>query len=69
MNEWIKFEDDLPQHGEYVLTFGDNDIFISRFEQFTDGRHKRRDGYFVTDEGYGNDITHWMPLPEYPKCE
>lgn len=64
--EWIKCSERLPKNNEYVLVWDSSYIFISKFVQTTDKRHKIRSGYFEDNHGYMNIVTHWMPLPELP---
>lgn len=71
MKKWIKVKDKLPKNNEYVLACDVSDIFILKFHQTTDRRHKKREGYFGSsnfEENFG-EITHWIPLPELPEEE
>ncbi len=64
--EWISVKTRLPEDGQKVICFGYNDIEILKFIQTTDGRHKKRSGYFEWDNSF-LDVTHWMPLPKDPE--
>lgn len=65
MTEWISVNDRLPENNEYVLAYNDINIYLLKFIQTTDKRHKIRSGYFdSSDENFHEEITHWMSLPE-----
>ena len=67
MTKWIKCSDRFPEHDQYSLCWDGTDIYLLKFEQRSDGRHKKRYGIFdCCDDNYFNEITHWMPLPEPP---
>ena len=64
VQEWISVEDRLPDdenHRVLAACVGDYPIGYPRID--TD-RYTR--GHWVR---YGNDVTHWMPLPQPPKGE
>lgn len=67
MTDWIKCSDRLPLDKEWVLSFDGSDIYITKFHQTTDRRHKIRAGKFELSDDFCDEITHWMPLPELPK--
>lgn len=69
MSEWISVEDRLPELNKIVLIFcrsgplKDHICFIGKLTK--DGYE-----YFTNLSGqeiYSEYITHWMPLPEFPK--
>mgnify|MGYP001568646409 CR=1 FL=1 len=66
--EWISINNYLPAHNEYTLCWDGKDIYILKFRQTTDKRHKKRNGRWdVGGEKYFfDDITHWSPLPKPP---
>ena len=56
MSEWINVKDELPNpEDELILGHNGNYAFECNFD----------DGYWCNIGG--EDITHWMPLPEPPK--
>ena len=64
VQEWISVEDRLPDdenHRVLAACVGDYPIGYPRID--TD-RYTR--GHWVR---YGNDVTHWMPVPQPPKGE
>lgn len=69
MTEWIKCSERLPVHNEWVLSFDGSDIYITKFVQTTDGRHKIRSGNFELSDDFCDETTHWMPLPLPPVNE
>lgn len=63
MSEWISVKDDLPDEFPYdVLVMGKNecDEYFYDIAFYDDGEWKSL--YWE-----GENITHWMPLPELPK--
>ena len=70
MTNWIKVEDELPEHRQYVLAYGSPtcgthspDIVIE-FCLYT-----TRDGFEFGEYDCGFDATHWMKLPSPPILE
>lgn len=64
MAEWISVKDRLPEDMiERVLVYVSSISVIGHPWIDTD---RCRNGRWVR---YGNDVTHWMPLPEPPKGE
>lgn len=57
MSEWISVKDKLPCSKKAVLTYCPENILKIRPCQFDDWEDLKFLG-----------ITHWMPLPEPPKC-
>ena len=64
-DNWRRVEDELPRNSRAVLTFGShaspvvgfyNDIWKKWFS------YVDREG----DDGYMDEVTHWMPLPKPP---
>jgi uncharacterized protein DUF551 len=59
MNEWISVNDRVPEGGQLVLIYTPNEEFLTiRIGLFNDWANIK----------YHLGITHWMPLPEPPKC-
>lgn len=79
MTEWISVKDRLPARNQRVLVFSlpeewcANDV-ASSFGVNT-GYICEYGGYFVESlsncgcSGLSGEITHWMPLPEFPKFD
>ena len=66
MSEWISVKDSLPEIGVRVLTLDKwRHIHDRELYQYRSG------GLVFRPDGLepGNDVTHWMPLPEPPKGE
>lgn len=65
---WISVKDRLPQPGEEVLLYDNHSI-----KQYLVGWLREKKGYnssmWALTNGYvkDNDITHWMPIPEFNK--
>lgn len=57
---WIKVEDDLPLNGTCVLALLKNDNNTDAYDVVTFFA-----GHFV-GQTFGYEVTHWMPLPDYP---
>ena len=64
MDKWISVEDRLPEDGDWVLTFNQEDYRMEVYGWFGD--------YYGI--GFMNDlltegfkVTHWMTLPEPPE--
>lgn len=68
--EWISVKDRMPKIGERVLVYDTfwRDVYIlCLMQNVNDGNirwYNRDTGWYV-----GDDVTHWMPLPEPPKEE
>lgn len=58
--EWISVKDRLPEENLCVLVYVGYGIGVSM------SAHRTSNGKFFR---YGDDVTHWMPLPEPPKGE
>lgn len=54
---WISVEDELPDDGKIVLTYGDSVVWVG----YLDG------GLWRTASGYPATVTHWSDMPEGPK--
>ena len=62
--QWIPVGKRLPESGEIVLVWHHVEVKTAWLNHFTNGV-----AYFVQkDTGYNFEPTHWMPLPEPPKC-
>ena len=69
MSEWISVKDKLPLNSKNILIYS-KDWGVG-YGWYTAGQgwyycYHDGDGFIYTS---GNDITHWMPLPELPKEE
>jgi hypothetical protein len=70
--EWISVKDRLPEQNKYVLTYNFNTTWslngngskcqILAYVEIDDGIY-----VFLSECGTSYDITHWMPLPPFPK--
>lgn len=61
---WIPVEDQLPEEGAKVLTFGSGSypyIHVTRFSP--------RVSACEWNFGFPANITHWMPLPQPPESK
>ena len=52
---WVSVEEELPEKGNHVLVFYDDEQFVNRLDD---------NGYW---DYYPAQPTHWMPLPKLPK--
>jgi len=60
--KWISVEDKLPEESESYLVYLGNRGYINKIDV----------DYYSTLLGTfanGNDVTHWMPLPEPPETD
>lgn len=66
--EWISVQDKLPKNNEYTLCWDGKDIYLLKFYQTSDKRHKKRYGIWdsLSKDEYFDDIKYWMPLPKPP---
>lgn len=66
---WIAVADQVPEHGEYVLTVRPQ--HPHQFAPVTLGRYDNG-GWWIRGEDYDGDdlldntVTHWQPLPQSP---
>jgi len=81
MSEWISVKDKLPEVYDFVLVFSDNKgcgeprpIAIARhdgtqWEFLNEAPLMSSVGAYMDIEYqiYGDEITHWMPLPKRPQ--
>ena len=62
MIEWIPVSERLPDEEQRVLVWSQSNglhiAYIDLWRQWRDA-----------DDNHGKKITHWMPLPEPPRCE
>lgn len=72
---WIDIKEQQPTNRQIAWVF--NSKFCSDFGQKTWVARwivsSKHDGYFVDENtqvvGFTPlEVTHWMPIPEYPKC-
>ena len=61
VQEWISVKDRLPEEDGYYLCYVESFVF--------QGSHFITLLNFYVGEGFGDVVTHWMPLPEPPKGE
>ena len=64
MSEWISVKDSLPEEGERVLTY--NPTCGEGCEVDIDYRYDRD---FWESDGIYSYITHWMPIPKFPRIK
>lgn len=72
-NEWISVKDRLPE----TIPCGAGTAYSEAIIVLTDGRKAMMAVYDGVDficpmdfwEAWGEEITHWMPLPKLPKGE
>ena len=64
--KWIPVSERLPEERKFVLVYGEylhNNIFDGGQMAVS----RRIDGNYWSGFGRTERITHWMPLPEFPK--
>lgn len=78
-SEWISVEDEYPEDGQEVnILLNTGEVRIALHELGTPGGSFTKGHYFTGDiyhiDGaeyncsvYGDDVTHWQPLPEPPE--
>jgi len=65
-DKWININDKLPEEGDwyFVVTHNETGKRIAQM-LFLDSK---ADNFWLSIAGdWGNNITHWQPLPELPK--
>ena len=60
MNEWIKVENGLPEHGSEVLTY------LYKYQGFRSVQLIQKVDYENEENGLLEGTTHWMRLPKAP---
>ena len=74
--QWISVKDKLPSHLEKVIFYVEerNEYYCGFFQKFLEngriGSPKAENIFFENLDNWwfeGENITHWMPLPEPPK--
>jgi hypothetical protein len=63
VNRWIPCSERLPEYGEYVLFIRENcGVYVGYYDE---------KNTWNTDYQWftGENVTHWMPLPEPPEKE
>ena len=60
MSEWISVKDKLPPTAGHYLVIAD---WMGVIEK---GEFNGKDKWHIHNHLF--DVTHWMPLPEPPKC-
>jgi hypothetical protein len=73
-NKWISVKDRLPEDGENVLVYNDDNSedFIPYFTGYFHGGMWYSSYALYEEENFlevPSIVTHWMPLPEPPKGE
>ena len=81
-SEWISVEDEYPKDGQEVnILLNTGEVRIALHELgtpsgscFTKGHYFTGDIYHIDGAEYncsiyGDDVTHWQPLPEPPKVK
>ena len=71
---WISVEEDLPcNHSDLVLTYNDIPFSTKRVLVMTDVHTlflcemKKDDRGWIWNYSTKDEITHWFPIPEFPK--
>ena len=84
MSKWIRVNDQLPYEGNYMVSFlikvlGRETPFIDK-RLYAEGYFNPQTGWSIENryiyhplyqQPYQSEqmrVTHWMPLPEPPKC-
>ena len=65
MSEWISVKDRLPEVGGYVVCIAKRNPF-SRLMPMVAKIEKNGWVNPITEQ-YISEVTHWMPLPPFPK--
>ena len=68
MSEWISVKNKLPLYKQVVLVFLDTEEIAQAVYR---GEYEKDIHIFrieLTREDTEDKVTHWMPLPETPKC-
>lgn len=63
VQKWIPCKERLPEYGDYVLFIRKNcDVYVGYYDE--------KDTWNTDYEWFtGENVTHWMPLPEPPEKE
>jgi len=64
MVEWVSVKDKLPEFGNYIVCLKNYSVMEMTFSDIGDN-HWFKIG--VGPEAKGNEVIHWMYLPEPPK--
>lgn len=64
--EWISIKNELPEEGEPVIVCTPIGICIAHFIGFSTVSEKPEWIETNGDDPFRN-VTHWMPLPNYPE--
>ena len=59
---WRKFPDEKPKEDTWCIVFHDGEIDSDHYTRFA---YNNKCDFAL----YGNEVTHWMPLPSAPKEE
>ena len=59
---WRKFPDEKPEEDTWCIVFHDGEIDSDHYTRFA---YNNKCDFAL----YGNEVTHWMPLPSAPKEE
>ena len=63
-SSWISSKDRDPEkEGYYLVSDVNGDPEVRRFKRISDDC-----GYFTSDHGCAERITHWMMIPELPEA-
>ena len=57
---WRKFPDEKPEEDTWCIVFHDGEIDSDHYMRFA---YNNKCDFAL----YGNEVTHWMPLPSAPK--
>lgn len=58
--QWIPVSQHLPQPQQRVLAYNGEEVFESEY-------WSQEWEWDATQKSFGDRITHWMPMPEYPE--
>ena len=64
LGSWISVKDELPKPIERVLAFDNGGLGVLSAIWSSNGNW-----YLEGDLDVNANVTHWMPLPEPPKCQ
>jgi len=77
---WISCEEQLPENGQMVIVYrgnpdhtgDDSTIFVAEFveieDEYNSNSNNKKSYEWIENPStyFGQEITHWMPLPEKP---
>ena len=66
VNRWISVKDRVPEAGVHVLVTDGIHMMVTWCE-YVDNQCLWVDNYYTYVNVRFKEVTHWMPLPEFPK--